>query len=68
MLTFADFLVIYHRTERPKDWRHGQFAFNMLYSWRPVLADKIRTTEIDPFYRDDRLPAFWEYVIAHWDD
>jgi hypothetical protein len=28
----------------------------------PELADSIRGTVADPFYDDDRLPAFWAAV------
>lgn len=44
-------------------WRRGQCAFNALNRLRPELADKVRTTNADPFYRDDRVDAFWDWLV-----
>jgi hypothetical protein len=41
-----------------EELRAGQRAFNELYDEDPVTADAIRGTEFDPFYLDERLPAF----------
>lgn len=35
------------------EYRLGQAIFNLLYEDYPQLADEIRTTEYDTFYRDD---------------
>ena len=43
-------------------WRKGQVLFNVLYDERPEWADEIRATEIDPFYEDQKIPAFWEWL------
>lgn len=48
-------------------WRLGQTYFNVLYDMRPVLADQIRTTDLDPFYRNERLPAFCKWVASKLD-
>jgi hypothetical protein len=45
---------------RSSDERKGQRYFNALYALRPDLADQIRATLADPFYRDTKLPAFFE--------
>lgn len=42
--------------------RKGQSAFNALYKEYPQVADKVRGTPADPFYDDDKLPEFWEFV------
>lgn len=47
---------------RPRYIRAGQQAFNALYCWKPDLADSIRGTDLDPFYNDARLPAFYRHV------
>lgn len=47
---------------RHRDFRAGQAAFNMLYVLRPDLADQIRGTDLDPFYQDERLPAFYAWL------
>lgn len=49
-------------TRKPDGLRAGQAAFNTLYLVRPDLADEIRGGDLDPFYRDDRLPAFWDWI------
>ena len=38
--------------------RKGQAAFNKLYAENPKIADMIRGSQFDPFYRDQRLEAF----------
>lgn len=48
-------------------WRRGQTYFNMLYQVRPELAEEIRTSCLDPFYDDTRIPAFLEAVKSMWD-
>lgn len=45
-------------------WREGQRAFNELYQDEPEIADAIRGTEYDPFYLDERLPAFLARVAV----
>lgn len=42
--------------------REGQKAFNLLYKYYPLIADKIRATEFDPFYDNSKLPAFYGEV------
>lgn len=48
-------------------WRDGQTYFNVLYAGRPDLADAVRGTDLDPFHRDDRVPAFLRWVARNWD-
>ena len=43
-------------------WREGQAAFNALHEVDPDLANEIRGTRLDPFYRDDKLPEFFAAV------
>ena len=47
--------------------RQGQYAFNLLYRQRYIIADLLRATEFDPFYDDDRLDAFFEQGKEWWD-
>ena len=42
--------------------RAGQKAFNELYETDPLIADKIRATDADPFYDDRKLALFHERV------
>lgn len=48
--------------------RKGQAAFNYLYIVRPELADSIRTTIFDPFYNDNKLEIFIDYIERMWYD
>lgn len=45
------------------EWRMGQLYFNVLYRMNPMLAEEVRCTEADPFYQDEKLPAFFDYII-----
>lgn len=49
--------VVFTQEDYP-DWRRGQVMFNVLNAFDPELADMIRGTLEDPFYRDERIPAF----------
>lgn len=51
------------------EWREGQTYFNVLYfdGYDPTFADEIRGGDLDPFYRDDVVPALLAAVEAHWD-
>ncbi len=40
------------------DWRPGQTWANVVCLLRPDLYEEMTGTEIDPFYRDDRVDAF----------
>ena len=61
--TFSEFVREYtHATERHPSWRRGQAAFNTLSSLHPDLAEKVRGTAIDPFYRDEIGTRFWAFV------
>jgi hypothetical protein len=42
---------------RNKEWRAGQALFNAISLVAPELANEIRGTELDPFYRNDKIPA-----------
>lgn len=57
----AKFWDSYNRHMDPRFkgvYRKGQALFNALFVAAPILADMIRGTDTDPFYRDDRIPAF----------
>lgn len=48
------------------EWRKGQAYFNSLYDFDPKLADEIRGTELDPFYNDQIITKFLEYILERW--
>ena len=54
--------------DEPRDLRLGQIYFNMLVGIRPDLAEKLRGSLRDPFYREYILPETEAMVEAEWDD
>lgn len=64
-MTYSQYLAKVH-TERPSEQRPGQWAFNLLYKVRPDLAEEIRTSVLDPFHDDSRLPALQEFLAGAW--
>ncbi len=48
---------------RPPTWRKGQAAFNRLHEVGPRWAEHIRGSGLDPFYLDERLPGFFDWVL-----
>ncbi len=44
------------------EWREGQTWFNVLYEQHPEIADDIRGTILDPFYNDENLPRFFNFL------
>jgi hypothetical protein len=47
--------------------RAGQAYFNLLNEVRPDLAEYVRGTLYDPFYRDARIPEFLAFIASRWD-
>ena len=43
---------------KPDEWRLGQAYFNYAYSHVPKEVDKIRGTDQDCFYEDNKIPEF----------
>lgn len=52
----------FKRYNQQTEQRLGQFFFNELYKSKPNLANKIRGTEIDPFYDNKLLDKFFNCV------
>ncbi len=48
--------------DNPSGYREGQLAFNVLHDSSPELANEIRTTELDPFYDDQKLGEFYKWL------
>lgn len=68
-MTFSTFVQTAETVKgRTPDWRMGQTYFNVLSQVRPDLAELVRGTELDPFYQDDRVVGFLEFVASRWDD
>jgi hypothetical protein len=65
--TFEEFtLRVTLAQVRNPSWRAGQTAFNVLWDMRPDLSEQVRSTSLDPFYVDERLPEFYEFVKENW--
>ena len=41
-----------------KEWRWGQCVFNAYYTFFPEESNKLRGTDDDCFYRDDKVEKF----------
>lgn len=69
-MTFHEWLKSAHEyaANQAPVQRCGQALFNHLYSWRPYIADQLRGDGPDPFYRDDKISAFLEFVEERWDE
>lgn len=65
--SYADLLASLLTQEPPPAWRAGQYVFNVLHAVRPDLAEAVRGTALDPFHRDDRLPALLDHLARAWD-
>jgi hypothetical protein len=48
--------------------RLGQYFYNRLFFARSDLAEKIVSTEVDPFHNDDNLIAFFNYLQENWNE
>lgn len=47
--------------------RYGQTYFNVLWEFRPSIANRIRATKFDPFHRDEVSPETHMFVQDEWD-
>ena len=47
--------------------RYGQTYFNLLYEFRPEIADQIRGTNLDPFYKETVAHGVHEFVQQAYD-
>ena len=62
---FCDWINVFSG-ERPKNIRLGQHAFNTLCEFAPGVADRLRASDIDPFHRDDLVPAFLSEILMSY--
>lgn len=54
-------LVMAYRKQHP-GMREGQILFNVFHTMNPEMANFVCGKEFDPFYDDDRIPAFCEFL------
>lgn len=69
-VTYAKFLGAIPFVAKDRDQRYGQALFNLLSVVRPGLAEAIRATPLDPFYREEHEipPELWTMLVEKWDD
>jgi len=70
--SFNDFLadasILYEKLKKKstEHQRYGQVYFNLLDSHRPDIAEKIRSTKLDPFFHDEVKKEIHEFVESQW--
>lgn len=68
-MDYTDFVIAgYKRFNAEPDWRLGQSFFNVLREVRPDLAERVRGTKVDPFYVDDKVTDFLNFVGSRWEE
>lgn len=67
-MTFEEYVVEVQREHLSnKALRLGQAYFNVLNRHRPDLAERVRGVfTMDPFYRDNNIPSFLEFLGDNW--
>lgn len=48
--------------------RYGQALMNFLHIVCPKASEDITGTDVDPFYKDELVPEFFNYLSDHWDE
>lgn len=76
-MTFSAFMMAYFKSlgvdqrlaksAGTRGLRQGQLLANMLREFRPDLADMLRGSELDPFYRFSVRSATWTWLADNWD-
>lgn len=67
--TYDYFLQIVGVTQpMTTDIRAGQHYFNVLHIIRPDIAEKVRGTKMDPFYKDSVPVETQNFVASAWGD
>lgn len=70
--SFNDFLadasIVYEKLKNSgqDSWRYGQAYFNLLSNHRPDIAEQIRGTKLDPFYKDEVKKETHDFVESQW--
>lgn len=56
--------AVWEMQEKYPNWRYGQVCFNTLYIMAPELANEIRSSSRDPFYKDEEdMTEFWDWLV-----
>lgn len=58
--------------EKSPEWRWGQTLFNVLWTIRPDLCDRVHMANTDgskdPFYDNTKAAGFLEFIEQHWEE
>lgn len=68
VLAYPDFIEAVNKAfNHPAcNWRYGQLYFNMLSKHRPEIAEALRGTLLDPFYKDSIKDEVHNFVTGRW--
>ena len=58
---------IYMAQEPSMDFRLGQIFFNELCTMRPAIAEQLRGSMLDPFYKERITQVVSDFVRERWD-
>lgn len=62
---FIDFLdIFYLNYEEFPQWRIGQTVFNSIDQFDAKISNKIRTTDLDPYYNVDRVFPLMNEILS----
>ena len=69
-MTLNEFIAeVVKTTYAHPDWRLGQSVFNRLLELEPDMAEEIRGTKFDPFYKSaNELDIFWGFIAKRLDN
>ena len=69
-MEYVDYVAEFHNRvfkDRNPELRAGQIAYNLLLQMNGGLADRVvASPRLDPFYNDERIPDFLEWLRVHW--
>jgi hypothetical protein len=69
-MTLNDYYVLSSLRFQKTNERFGQSLFNTLEEINPILADKVRGTNNDPFYaslpQDIKVKHFIKFIEKNW--
>jgi hypothetical protein len=69
-MTFNEFIehvdVLYQTQTVPGDLRIGQIFFNELVVLKPEIAEQIRNSMLDPFFKHRITQVTQDFVRAKW--
>lgn len=67
-ISYQEFIEKVHTLHKKLNgqWRLGQAYFNVLSNCRPVIAESIRSTIHDPFYKNEISKELESIVQSKW--